>query len=65
MSHYRLFLYNHENHIVDSLSIEADNDLAAFTEAFAQLNCYDIELWQGARFVIRIPRHATAQTRSG
>ena len=65
MSHYRLFLYNHENHIVDHLSIEADDDLAAFAEAFAQLNYYDIELWQGARFVIRIPRHTTGRMLAG
>jgi hypothetical protein len=62
VAHYRLFLFDHRNHIADQVPIEAQDDLDAFDRTFAQLSYYDIELWQGARLIIRIPRAERARS---
>jgi hypothetical protein len=61
VAHYRLFLFDRRNRIADQVPIEAQDDLDAFDQTFTRLSYYDVELWQGARLIIRIPRAERAR----
>ena len=57
MSHYRIYTISTDGSISSPPRVvECDDDLEAIGKARQVLNGEDVELWQGARFVIRLDR---------
>jgi hypothetical protein len=53
MAHYRIFLFK-GGHIERALSVEADDDGAAFNLASAATGGEPFEIWEGARMVVSV-----------
>ena len=52
---YRLYFLNDAGHIVDALEAAHETDAEAVAWAERQRDGKDLELWSGARVVIKIP----------
>jgi hypothetical protein len=53
MAHYRIFLFK-DGHIERALSVEAEDDGAAFNLASAATCGHPFEIWSGARMVVSV-----------
>jgi hypothetical protein len=53
MAHYRIFLFK-GGHIQRALSVEADDDGAAFDHASGATGGEPFEIWEGARMVVSL-----------
>jgi hypothetical protein len=53
MAHYRIFLFK-GGHIDRALSVEAEDDGAAFNHAAAAAGGEPFEVWDGARVVVSL-----------
>ena len=54
MSQYRIFTIGPDGHFISGTPLEFLNDEQAIEEARCLLDCHDLELWQGQRFVITL-----------
>ncbi len=52
--HYRLYVFDGEDHIRHAFDLEYEGDAEAIAHAEAQRDGHSLELWQGSRRVIRI-----------
>jgi hypothetical protein len=56
MPTYRVFFLDTNNHIsLPAETVEADDDQEATIKARKFIDGKDIELWEGARFIVRFP----------
>ena len=55
MTGYRLYGLDGVNKVASGEWIEADDDQTAIEVAKTMMDGHDCELWQGRRFVMRIP----------
>jgi hypothetical protein len=56
MPHYRIYVTTTDGHITAPATlIECDNDQEAIGKAKQFVNGRDVELWEGARFIVRFP----------
>lgn len=56
MSEYRAYRLTRENHIMEAVIIDADDDESAIHLASELNRGHDVEVWQRARFVATIER---------
>jgi hypothetical protein len=54
MSYYRAYTVGDDKHFIDAAPLICDDDDAAIKQAEQLVNGRAIELWSGARFVIRL-----------
>jgi hypothetical protein len=55
MAHYFLYRLNADGHLtLPGEDIHAENDAAAIHQAKRRLDGYDVEVWQGPRYVITL-----------
>jgi hypothetical protein len=56
MPHYRIYLTTTDGHITAPATlIESDDDQEAIGKAKQFVNGRAVELWEGARFIVRFP----------
>jgi hypothetical protein len=56
MSHYRVYFVSDDGHISGPPHvIECEDDQEAIGKAAQLTNGRSVELWQGARFIVRLP----------
>jgi hypothetical protein len=55
---YRLYFFDECNHIEDVEVLDCASDQAALSSAEKFVNGRDIELWDRARFISRLPKKA-------
>jgi hypothetical protein len=56
MPEYRVYAVGDDGHIFDSAEVICENDQEAIARAKAALDNCTIEVWSGARFVVRLQR---------
>ena len=56
MTGYRLYCLDGANKVASAEWIDADDDKAAIEVAKRMMDGQDLEVWQGARLVTRLPR---------
>lgn len=57
MADYRLYGLDGVNKVASGEWFDAENDLSAIEVAKKMMDGHDCELWQGRRFVTRIPHN--------
>ena len=57
---YKLYSIGHDGHIEKRHDYHAPDDLAALDEARRICGPYEIEVWEGARFIARVAIDGTA-----
>jgi hypothetical protein len=56
MPHYRIYVTTTDGHITEPATlIECDDDQEAIGKAKQFVNGRAVELWEGARFIVRFP----------
>jgi hypothetical protein len=56
MPEYRAYAVGHDGHIFNSAALVCDNDQQAIERAKAAFDDCAIEVWSGARFIVRLER---------
>lgn len=54
MIEYRAYILGQDGHIINSRGFACENDDDATVWAQQLADCHDVELWSGARFVLRL-----------
>jgi hypothetical protein len=58
MAEYRAYIVGYDGHFVDFTPLVCPNDAEAIEKAKRLVNGHDVELWSGARFVIKLEADA-------
>jgi hypothetical protein len=53
---FRAYLLDRNNHIVKAIDLQAEDDAAASDAALDLAKNGDVEVWEGSRLVVRIPK---------
>jgi hypothetical protein len=53
---FRAYLVDQNNHIVKAHDFQAEDDASASDAALDLANDGDVEVWEGSRLVVRIPK---------
>jgi hypothetical protein len=56
MANYRVYVVGSDGHFIDVVALECGDDAEATKRAAQLVDGHDVELWQGARKVVTLPR---------